>query len=179
MNLLPKSLKIIKSTPQLSENKKSFSPDPQKTLGPLLAEEERAGCFTLCSSCHMIVNVLCLFLPMLWVDMWFVIATLPGLEVIKLEFILRLKIKRNDWLLGDVSASIKIKGNDWLIVSASSQSLRYILSLTVLNFYNLKASLAFCLCSRCLFLVMLWLGLWLWYFLVIHARLFFSSCFSE
>ena len=25
----------------------------------------------------------------------------PGLEVIKLEFILRLKIKRNDWLLAD------------------------------------------------------------------------------
>ena len=25
----------------------------------------------------------------------------PGLEVIKLEFILRLKIKRNDWLLVD------------------------------------------------------------------------------
>ena len=26
---------------------------------------------------------------------------LPGLEVIKLEFILRLKMKRNDWLLAD------------------------------------------------------------------------------
>ena len=26
----------------------------------------------------------------------------PGLEVIKLEFILRLKIKRNDWLLADI-----------------------------------------------------------------------------
>ena len=25
----------------------------------------------------------------------------PGLEVIKLEFILKLKIKRNDWLLAD------------------------------------------------------------------------------
>ena len=25
----------------------------------------------------------------------------PGLEVIKLKFILRLKIKRNDWLLAD------------------------------------------------------------------------------
>ena len=25
----------------------------------------------------------------------------PGFEVIKLEFILRLKIKRNDWLLAD------------------------------------------------------------------------------
>ena len=36
---------------------------------------------------------------------------IPGLEVIKLEFKIRLKIKRNDWLL------------------ASSQSLRFILSL--------------------------------------------------
>ena len=36
----------------------------------------------------------------------------PGFEVIKLEFILRLEIKRNDWLL-----------------AASSQSLRFILSL--------------------------------------------------
>ena len=27
--------------------------------------------------------------------------TNPGLEVIKLEFILRLKIKHNDWLLAD------------------------------------------------------------------------------
>ena len=39
----------------------------------------------------------------------------PGLEVIKLEFILRLKIKRNDWLLADTSAC--------------SQSLHFILSL--------------------------------------------------
>ena len=28
----------------------------------------------------------------------------PGLEVIKLEFILRLKMKRNDWLLADTSS---------------------------------------------------------------------------
>ena len=28
--------------------------------------------------------------------------SIPGLEVIKLEFILRLKIKRNDWLLADM-----------------------------------------------------------------------------
>ena len=27
--------------------------------------------------------------------------SLPGLKVIKLEFILKLKIKRNDWLLAD------------------------------------------------------------------------------
>ena len=42
-------------------------------------------------------------------------AAVPGLEVIKLQFSLKLKIKHNDWLLGDVSAS--------------SQSLRFILSL--------------------------------------------------
>ena len=42
-------------------------------------------------------------------------AVIPGLEVIKLEYSLKLKIKRNDWLLADVSAS--------------SQSLRFILSL--------------------------------------------------
>ena len=29
------------------------------------------------------------------------IVVYPGLEVIKLEFILRLKIKRNDWLFAD------------------------------------------------------------------------------
>ena len=40
---------------------------------------------------------------------------MPGLEVIKLEYSLRLKIKRNDWMLADTSAS--------------SQSLRFILSL--------------------------------------------------
>ena len=58
----------------------------------------------------------------------------PGLEVIKLEYSLRLKIKRNDWLL------------------ASSQSLRFILSVrkqpiiafffeseNELKFYNLDA----------------------------------------
>ena len=39
-----------------------------------------------------------------------------GLEVIKLEYSLKLKIKRNDWLLADN-------------VSTSSQSLRFILSL--------------------------------------------------
>ena len=32
---------------------------------------------------------------MVWLDT-------PGLEVIKLEVILRLKIKRNDWLLADM-----------------------------------------------------------------------------
>ena len=36
--------------------------------------------------------VIILILPML---------SYPGLEVIKLEYILKLKIKRNDWLLAD------------------------------------------------------------------------------
>ena len=47
-------------------------------------------------------------------------------EVIKLEFTIRLKIKRYDWVLADTS-------------SASSQSLRFIESDTVLKFYNLEA----------------------------------------
>ena len=32
---------------------------------------------------------------------WCLVVLIPGLEVIKLEFILRLKIKYNDWLLAD------------------------------------------------------------------------------
>ena len=32
--------------------------------------------------------------------------TPPGLEVMKLEFILRLKIKRNDWLIADTQPII-------------------------------------------------------------------------
>ena len=34
MSLLPKSLKIITSAPQLPENKYPFSPDPQNPWGP-------------------------------------------------------------------------------------------------------------------------------------------------
>ena len=41
------------------------------------------------------------------------ICRIPALEVVKLQFILKLKIKRNDWLLAD----------------ASNQSMRFILSL--------------------------------------------------
>ena len=37
----------------------------------------------------------------LWLYVFDVRAYLTGLEVIKLEFILRLKIKRNDWLFAD------------------------------------------------------------------------------
>ena len=36
MSLLPKSLKIITSAPQLPENKGSFSPDPKNPWGPRL-----------------------------------------------------------------------------------------------------------------------------------------------
>ena len=37
-----------------------------------LAEEERAGCFTLLwCFCGVIVSVLCLFLVVLWVDLWY------------------------------------------------------------------------------------------------------------
>ena len=46
----------------------------------------------------------------------------PGLEVIKLEFILRLKIKRNDWLLVRKQPIIAL----------------YFESETVIKFYNLE-----------------------------------------
>ena len=32
---------------------------------------------------------------------WYLIVSIPSLEVIKLEYILRLKIKRSDWLLAN------------------------------------------------------------------------------
>ena len=34
---------------------------------------------------------------------WVSVRKRPGLEVIKLEYSLRLEIKRNDWLLADIS----------------------------------------------------------------------------
>ena len=34
-------------------------------------------------------------------QVWCLIVSIPGLKVIKREFILRLKIKHNDWLLAD------------------------------------------------------------------------------
>ena len=62
-----------------------------------------------------LVSNVCHFLTTAWFGLWsMIVASLlvltcffdgllfgPGLEVIKLEFILRLKIKRNDWLLAD------------------------------------------------------------------------------
>ena len=48
-----------------------------------------------------------------------------GLEVIKLEYSLRLKIKRNDWLLADTleySLRLKIKRNDWLLADTCPQA---------------------------------------------------------
>ena len=36
-----------------------------------------------------------------WMELVDGLLPAPGLEVIKLEFILRLKIKRNDWLFAD------------------------------------------------------------------------------
>ena len=50
----------------------------------------------------------------------------PGLEVIKLEFILRLRIKRNDWLLADTCPQ-----------AANHRALFE--SETVIKFYNLEA----------------------------------------
>ena len=45
---------------------------------------------------------MCLFLAPSWVGLRSVIVTLPGPEVIKHQFILKLKIKRNYWLLADM-----------------------------------------------------------------------------
>ena len=42
-----------------------------------------------------------LFLKVPWVVLQTVIVAFPGPEVIKLEFIHKLKIKSNDWLLAD------------------------------------------------------------------------------
>ena len=55
-------------------------------------------------------------------------VTITGLEVIKLEFILRLKIKCNEWLLGDTCPQAAIFA-------------LYFESETVLKFYNLAAKL--------------------------------------
>ena len=54
----------------------------------------------------------------------------PGLKVINLEFILKLKIKRNDWLLADMCPQV---ANHCAYVSASSQSLRFILSMRMIS----------------------------------------------
>ena len=51
----------------------------------------------------------------------------PGLEVIQLEFILRLKIKHNDWLLADTCPQV---ANHSALFGSE----------TVLKFYNLEAS---------------------------------------
>ena len=50
----------------------------------------------------------------------------PGLEVIKLEFIVRLKIKRNDWLIADMCPQA---ANHCALFESE----------TVLKFYNLEA----------------------------------------
>ena len=55
-----------------------------------------------------------------------------GPEVIKLDFILKLKIKRNDWLLD---------------VSASSQSLRFILSLRLYSSFIILGPGDTCSCD--------------------------------
>ena len=70
----------------------------------LFAEEKRACCFTFIVfllSCGSLCSV---FLPRGIVGCSVagsIILACPGPKVIKLEFILKLKIKRNDWLLAD------------------------------------------------------------------------------
>ena len=44
---------------------------------------------------------------LIWIALKFFRESGPGLEVIKLEFILRLKIKRNEWLLEDKCQSLR------------------------------------------------------------------------
>ena len=83
----------------------------------ILVLQSRGLVALLClSSCHLVI-VVWLFLTMPRVCLQFMIVVfpdhthllfllhcaelVPGLEVIKLEFIFILKIKRNDWLLSD------------------------------------------------------------------------------
>ena len=54
------------------------------------------------------------------------LSTPAGLEVIKLEFILKLKIKRNDWLFADTCPQ-------------AANHCTFFESETVLKFYNLGA----------------------------------------
>ena len=57
-----------------------------------------------------------------------------GLEVIKLDFILRLKIKRNDWLLADTCPHcLRTRVRKQPIIAL------YFESENVLKFYNLEA----------------------------------------
>ena len=44
----------------------------------LLQLEERTDCFTLCACCRVTVSVMCLFLRVLWVGLWFVVVAFPG-----------------------------------------------------------------------------------------------------
>ena len=50
---------------------------------------------------HVTISVLCIFLAVPFVIMSAVVVAVPGLEVIKLKYSLKLKIKRIDWLLAD------------------------------------------------------------------------------
>ena len=94
------------------------------------------------------VSVVCLWLALLWLNSGFSLALTvnvvralffvsaqyvnwSGLEVIKLEFILRLKVKCNDWLLADTCPQ-------------SANHCAYFESETVLKFYNLEAWLFAC-----------------------------------
>ena len=58
--------------------------------------------------------------------MWLIMYYTPGLEVIKLEFILRLKIKNNDWLF-----ATRVRKQSIIPLYFEFE--------TVLKFYNLEA----------------------------------------
>ena len=70
-------------------------------------------------------------------------SILPGLEVIKLVQSLKLKIKRNDWLLADTCSQAanhcEIKRNDWLRTRVRKQPIIALYFETVLKFCNVEA----------------------------------------
>ena len=74
-----------------------------------------------------------------------------GLEVFKLEFILKLKVKRNDWLLADKQPIIEL----------------YFEFETVFKFYNLESSLQWSVLSfRRLCHTAVYMGFILWFIYV-------------
>ena len=66
-----------------------------------MVKRELVALLWLSSWCLAIVSALWLFLAVPWVGLRCVIVVFTGLEVMNLEYSLRLKVKRNDWLLAD------------------------------------------------------------------------------
>ena len=71
----------------------------------------RKKSWLLCFNCVLAVVwvlIFVVFLAVLWVDLFSITVAFPGFEFIKLQFILSLKIKCNDWLLGDTCPGRKL-----------------------------------------------------------------------